>query len=133
MNPGLCEFNLPTGSWMTTDEELSQRVHQTMGATKSILRVFFNSKEFARVDLLPSDKFFTAVYFVNKGILPLDNRYTQQLGDIGRHNLHLHFDNSKCHTAPHVQEQMASRRCALFPTARIHATWPSQTSTCLAG
>jgi hypothetical protein len=31
-------------------------------------------------------------------------------GDIGRRKPHLHFDNSKCHIACHVQEQMASQQ-----------------------
>jgi hypothetical protein len=42
VNPG-------TGSWMTIDEELPQRVHQTIGARKSLLEIFFNPKEFSIV------------------------------------------------------------------------------------
>jgi hypothetical protein len=52
----------PIGSWMTIDEELPQRVRQTIGATKSILTVFFNPKEFAIMDFFPQDTFFTTVY-----------------------------------------------------------------------
>jgi hypothetical protein len=36
-------------------------------------------------------------------------------GDIACRKLHLHFDNPKCHTARHVQEQMARYRCVLGP------------------
>jgi hypothetical protein len=52
---------------------------------------------------------------VNNAILPLANRNVQQLGDIGCRRLDLHFDNSKFHTARHVQGQMASRRCVRVP------------------
>jgi hypothetical protein len=77
--------------------------------------VFFNPKEFAMVDLLPQDISFTTIYFVNNVILPLANRYVQQLEDIDRRKLHLHFDDSKCHSARHVQEKIASHRCVLVP------------------
>jgi hypothetical protein len=97
-----------------------------------MLRVFFNPKEFSIVDLLPEDTSFTAVDFVNNMILSLTNRYAQQLGDIGRRKLHLHFDNSKCHTGRHVQEQVASHRCVPVRHPHIHPTWPLQTSICLA-
>jgi hypothetical protein len=64
---------------MMIDGELPQRVRQTIGPTKSMLTVFFNPKEFARVNLLPQDPSFTAVYFVNNVIFPLANRHSQQL------------------------------------------------------
>jgi hypothetical protein len=38
---------------MTIDEKLPQRVGQTIEATKSVLMIFFNPKEFAMVYLLP--------------------------------------------------------------------------------
>jgi hypothetical protein len=100
---------------MTIDEELPQRVRQTIRATKSMLMVFSDPKEFAIVGILPQNKSFTALYFANTVILPLDNRHTQQLGDVGRCKLHLHFDISKCHIARHVQEQIASCRCVRVP------------------
>jgi hypothetical protein len=93
-----------TGPWMTIDEKLPRRVRQTIRATKSKVMVFFNPNEFAIVDLLPQDTSFTAVYFVNNVILPLAHQYSQQPEDIGRRKLHLHFDNSKCHTARQVQD-----------------------------
>jgi hypothetical protein len=40
------------------DEELRQQVSQTVGATKSVLALFFNPKESAIADLLPQDTAF---------------------------------------------------------------------------
>jgi hypothetical protein len=89
-------------------------VRQAIWATKPMLTVLVNLKEFAIVDLLPQDTSFTAVYFVNM-ILPFASRHVQQLGDIGRRKLHLHFANSKCNTARHVQKQMAGHRRIRVP------------------
>jgi hypothetical protein len=72
--------NPPTGSWMTVDDELPQRVRQTIGATISMLTIFFNPKEFTIVDLSPQDTSFIAVYFVNNAILPLTNRMLSSWG-----------------------------------------------------
>jgi hypothetical protein len=65
---------------MTINQELSQRMRQTFEGTKSVLTVFFNPKEFAIMDLLPQRISLTAGCFVNNVILPLANRYVQQLG-----------------------------------------------------
>jgi hypothetical protein len=100
---------------MPMDEELPQRVRQTIWATKSMLTVFFNPKEFAIMNLLPQGTSFTAVYYVENVIIPLANPYAQQVGDISRRKRHLHFDNSKGHTARYVQEEMASHRCVCVP------------------
>jgi hypothetical protein len=118
---------------MTIDEELPQPVHRTIGATKSMLMVFVSPKEFAIVDLLPQNTSFTEVYFGNNATLPSINRHAQQLENIGRRKGHLYFDNSKHHTARHAQEQMASHGCVRVPHPRIHPTWQSQNSPCLAG
>jgi hypothetical protein len=99
------------------DEELPQRVRQTIGAMKSMLMVFFNPKEFAIVDLLPQDTSFIMVYFVNNVILPLVNRRTQQLGDIGRRKLHLHFDNSKVTLLGMSKNRWPAIGAPMFPTA----------------
>jgi hypothetical protein len=64
---------------------------------------------------LPQDTSFTAEYFVNNAILLLANRYAQQLGDLGRLKLYLHFDNSNCHTARRIQEQIAIG-ASVFPS-----------------
>jgi hypothetical protein len=77
--------------------------------------VFFNPKDFALVNLLPQRISFTVAYFAYNVIMPLANRHAQQWGDMARHKLHLYFDNSKCHTARHVQEEMASHRCVPVP------------------
>jgi hypothetical protein len=103
--------NLPTESRMAIEEKLPQRVDQTIRATKSILTVFLNSKEFALVNLLPHGAPFTAAHFVDNVIIQLPSQRAQQRGDIARRILHLHFDNSKCCTARHVEEEIASHRC----------------------
>jgi hypothetical protein len=72
--------NQRTESWVTIDEELPQRMPQTITATKSMPMVFFNPKEFSIVNLLPLDISVTAVYFVSSVILPLATRHAQQLG-----------------------------------------------------
>jgi hypothetical protein len=120
----LVALTLPTGSWMRIDEELPQRVHQTIGATKSMLMVFFNPKEFTIVDLLPQDTSSTPGYFVNNAILPLANWHAQQLGAISRRKLHLHFDNFKGHIARYVQKQMAGHQCVRVPHPDIHLICP---------
>jgi hypothetical protein len=76
----IMRVNPPSGLCMAIDQELPRQVPQTIGATKSMLMVFFNPKEFAIVDLLPQNRSFTAVYFVSNVILPLANRYAHQLG-----------------------------------------------------
>jgi hypothetical protein len=129
--------NRPTESWTTIDEALPQRVLHAVGATKSILTVFCNPKEFAIIDLLPQDTSFTAVYFVNNMILALAKRYVQQLGAIGHRKLHLHFDNSKRHTARHIKKEMAHHRRCVLPTAvftrpghrRFLSIWPIKATT----
>jgi hypothetical protein len=90
-------------------------MRQTIEGVELMLIVSFNTKEFIRVDSVPQDISFTPVSFVNNVTLPLVNRHARQLEDIGCRKLHLHFDNSKCHTARHVQEQMASSLCVRVP------------------
>jgi hypothetical protein len=80
-----------------------------------MLTVFFNLKEFATMDLLPQNTSFTTGYLATNVILPLAIRHAQQLRDIGRRKLYLHFDNSRCHTAQHVQEQTVNQRCVRVP------------------
>jgi hypothetical protein len=53
--------------------------------------------------------------FVDNVIIPVANQHTQQLGDMARHKPHLHFDNSKYHTARYVQEETASQQRILVP------------------
>jgi hypothetical protein len=47
---------------MTIDEELPQRVCQTIGEAESMRKVFFNPKEFFIGTLLPQGTSFTAIY-----------------------------------------------------------------------
>jgi intergrase/recombinase len=87
-------FNLLTGSWMTIEEELPQRVRQTIKAANKILTVFFNPKEFARANMLLEVTSFTAAYFVDKVIVASANRRAQQRGDIACRRLKWYCDNS---------------------------------------
>jgi hypothetical protein len=95
---------------MTINENLPQRVHQTIKATKAMPAVFFNPKELIVMNLLPQGMLFTTVYFVDNVIILLASRHAQPLGDITLHKLHLHLDNSKCHTVRHVQNRQSSMR-----------------------
>jgi hypothetical protein len=114
--------NPPTESSMMIDQDLPQRVCETIGATRSVLTVFFDPREFARVDFLPQNTSSTVAYFANNVVLLLANWHAQQPGEIGHRKLHLHFDNSKCHTTRRVQEQMASYRRIRVPRPSIHPT-----------
>jgi hypothetical protein len=88
---------------MTIEEELPQRMHQTIRATKAMLTVFFNPMEFTLVNLLSQGTSFTAAYFADNVTIPSASQHPQR-GDIAGRRLLLHFDNSKCHTARHVQK-----------------------------
>jgi hypothetical protein len=105
---------------MTIEQELPQRVCQTTKAAKPMLTVFLNPKEFALVNLLPQGRSFTAAYFVDNVTVPLANRQARQPGDISRRKLYLHFSNSKCHTARHVQEEIAAIGPPVFSIPHIH-------------
>jgi hypothetical protein len=80
-----------------------------------MLMVFVKPKEIVVVNVLPQGTWFTAIDFVDNAIIPLVNRYSQPWGDIARRKLHLHFDNSKCHTTRDVQKQMANHRWIRAP------------------
>jgi hypothetical protein len=82
------------------EEELPQRVLQTIKATKSMLTVFFNPKQFTLMTLLPQGTSVTAARFVDKLIIPVANGHAQLRENIARRKLNLHFGNSKSH-APH--------------------------------
>jgi hypothetical protein len=53
-----------SGSWVKADEELPVRIEQAVGAQKSMLTVFLNSRSFAAVDLLSQGTPFDAYYKV---------------------------------------------------------------------
>jgi hypothetical protein len=84
-------INQPTGSWLRVDKDLSQRVHQTTTAVKSMQTVFLNMKEFVIMNLSLWGTSFTARYFVYNVSIPLASRHTQQRGDRARHQLRLLF------------------------------------------
>jgi hypothetical protein len=100
---------------MTFDGELPKRARQTMKEAQPMLVVFFNLKDFVGVSLLPEGMSFTAACFVDNEIIPLSSWHAEQRGGTVRRKLYLDFDNSKCHTARHVQEQMVSHRWVGFP------------------
>jgi hypothetical protein len=93
---------------MTIDEKLPQRVHQMRKATESMLTVFFNLKEFARVNLLSQGASLTAPYFTDITISPLASWQAQQSGDITSRKVYLHFDNPQYHIARDVEEEITS-------------------------
>jgi hypothetical protein len=96
---------------MPLDEEIPQRVKQTIEARKSMLTVFFNPNHFAIVDLLPQHTNFTTVYFVARVVTPLANQHHQQARDDARRKLRLHFDNSRSRTAVTVTAEIVRLRC----------------------
>jgi hypothetical protein len=78
--------NPPTESWIIIDEELPQRVRQTIRVTQSNLVVFFNPKEFVRVNLLLQDTLLTAVYLTDNVTVSSASRHAQQQGDVALPN-----------------------------------------------
>jgi hypothetical protein len=76
--------NPSAASRMTIDEELSQRMRQTMRAAKSMLTVFFNPKEFITINMLPQSMSFAAACFTDNMIILYADRYAQQQGGIAR-------------------------------------------------
>jgi hypothetical protein len=116
---------------MTIDEELPQRARQTIGATKSMLGVFFNPNEFAMVDLLPQDTPFAALSFVNHVIFSLANRHAQQLGISAVASCICISAIPSAALLGISKNRWPAIVASVFRTPRIHSTWPSQTSTCL--
>jgi hypothetical protein len=107
--------NEKLGSWLEIDEELCVRVRRTIGARKSMLTVFFNPKTFAVIDCLPEGTPFNAAYFVAQVVNPLHQLHSTATGDDARRKLRVHFDNSPCHTARVVSDEMARLRCRRIP------------------
>jgi hypothetical protein len=137
MSPGFCQSTsrLDHGQWTTIDEELPQQARQTTGATKLILMVFFNPKEFAIGTLFPQDASFAAVYFVNDVILPLADRYVQQLG-ISAVASCIYISTIPSATLLGMSKNRwppvgASVLPLHLPS--IHPIWPSLTSICSGG
>jgi hypothetical protein len=97
------------------------------------VEAFFNLKEFGIVDLSPQVTSFTAVPFINNVILPLANGHAQQPGisAIARCICISTILNTTLFGMS--KNRWPAIGASVFPIPRIHPTWPSQTSTCLAG
>jgi hypothetical protein len=105
----------PTGWWLELDKELPQKVRQTISTQKSMITIFFNLNSFAIVDALPKGVSFNAVYFVEHIITPLLQRHLAASADIALRKLRVHFDNSPCHTAAIVAQEMQRLRWVQIP------------------
>jgi histone-lysine N-methyltransferase SETMAR len=103
------------GSWLAVDQELPIRVRQTIGWRKFMLIIFFNPRAFAVINVLPPGTLFNAAYFVSEVIIPLHQLHSIMRGDNERRKLRVHFDNSPCHTARKVSEEMSHLRCRRVP------------------
>jgi hypothetical protein len=115
------------GSWVTTGEELPQRMRQTVRAARSILTDFFSPKESVIANLFPQSMPFTKLYFVDNVIIPLAGRYAQQRGDIAGRKLQLH---STIPSATLLGMPKNKSPTIDTPHPHVHLIWPSQTSTC---
>jgi hypothetical protein len=103
------------GSWLAIDDELPVRVRQTIGARKSMLTMFFSPKTFAVIDFLPEGTPFNGAYFVAQVVNPLHQLHSTATGNDARRKLCVHFDNSPCHTARVVSDEMACLGCRRIP------------------
>jgi hypothetical protein len=98
--------NPATGSWLELVEELPQKVRQMISDRESIITIFFNPHSFAIVDAVAKGVAFNAWYFIDHVIIPLHQRYLKASTDLARRKLRRHFDNSRCHTAAVVTQEM---------------------------
>jgi hypothetical protein len=102
----------PKGCWLSLDEEPQNGFVQLSGREISADR-FFNPKGFAIVDLLPQKDSFTAQSFIDQILKPLSQDHSTKSADIARRSLLLHFDNSRCHSAKIVSEEMTNSKCKM--------------------
>jgi hypothetical protein len=100
---------------LSLDEELLERVRQTIGAGKSMLTVFFNPNDFVIVNFLPQEDSFAAQYFIDQMVKPLSQEYSMKSVDFDRRSLRLPFDNSRCHTVEIASEEMNRLKCKRVP------------------
>jgi hypothetical protein len=77
--------------------------------------IFFNPHAFSVMDVLPPDDHFTARGVTDQTIMLLAQGHSIESGDIAQRRAQIHFDNSTCHTATIVEEQMAISSCAQVP------------------
>jgi hypothetical protein len=59
----------------------------------------------------PQGDGFTAKYFTNQRIKRLSQEHSTKLDDIALRSVRLDFDNSRCHTAKIVSEEMTRLKC----------------------
>jgi hypothetical protein len=76
---------------------------------------FFNPRTFAVIDLLQEDMPFNTAYFPAHVIIPLHQLYSTTTYDTASGKLRVHFDNSPCHMASEVFDEMARLRCRRVP------------------
>jgi hypothetical protein len=113
---------------MTTEQELTQRMRQTIRVSKSVLTVLFNQKGFAVVNLLPQGMSFTAVSFVDSVIIPLAIRHTRQRGTSPTANL-IYISTVPSATLLGMSyKRSPGIWVSVFPIGHIHPTWLSQIS-----
>jgi hypothetical protein len=114
---------------MTIDEELPEKVRQTIKTRKSMLTVFIDPTKFVIMNLLPHSTSFIAVYFINNMIIRLASGHTQQ-GMIWLVTNCIYISTTLNATLLGI----AKKKCpafnvSVFPTSRIHPLWPAQNST----
>jgi hypothetical protein len=107
----------PTASWMTIEEELPQRMHETIRATKAMLTVFFNPIEFTPVNLLPQGTSFAAAYFADNVTIPSANQHAQQRGHRRSQAAFAfpQFQVPHCSGCPRIADQTSVRPCSPSP------------------
>jgi histone-lysine N-methyltransferase SETMAR len=71
----------------------------------------FKMNGFAMVDLLPQGDGFTAQSFIDQILKLLSQEHSAKSADIARRSFWLHFDNSRCHSAKIVVEEMIRLKC----------------------
>jgi hypothetical protein len=76
---------------------------------------FLNPNSFAIVDYLPQGDSFTGQYFTDQILKSLGQEYSAKSAEIARRSFRLHFDNSRCHTAKIVSEEMTRLKCKSMP------------------
>jgi histone-lysine N-methyltransferase SETMAR len=118
--------NFPTGSWSTLDQEIPQRIGQTIGSKKSMFIKGFSPAEFPMIDVMPQDIAFTAEYFIAHVSTPLHQHRMLLSQDATRRKLNLYFDNSRCHTARSVTDEIAKLSCKRV----AHLPYPPDLAIC---
>jgi hypothetical protein len=64
---------------------------------------------------LPQGDSFTAQYCIGQILKPFSQEHSTKSADSARRGLWLQFNNSRCHAAKIVSEQMTRLKCKLMP------------------